>query len=283
MKRKKWVVIILLCCVGTWFIVSPYFFQFRTSDQSVYDQFKTEKLAVEIATQKIRQFPIHYFVTGDSAKTTIVFIHGSPGSWNTFINYFRDADLVQHFQMLGIDRPGFGKSNFGQALPLPVQCNLIGLLLKKLRNNHPLILVGHSLGGALAVKIAAEFPDDVQGLLLLAASVNPKAEPVETWRYLLQTYPFRHLLPGAFRPSNDELLFFKQDVTTLPDDLNKITCPVIIVQGLEDSFVPPENAYYAQKMLKNAANVQLITLKNIDHFLPWSHFTLIKNLLLNFK
>src|SRR3546814_16092495 len=45
-----------------------------------------------------------------------------------------------------------------------------------LGNGAPAIVVGHSLGGPIAAKLAMDYPDRVRGLLLLAPSVAPALE-----------------------------------------------------------------------------------------------------------
>jgi pimeloyl-ACP methyl ester carboxylesterase len=182
--------------------------------------------------------------------------------------------------MISLDRPGFGNSDFGAAISVTEQSVSIGLLLDSIQNNQPLYLVGHSLGGPLAVKLAAHYPKLVSGAVLLAASVDPEEEAKERWRPIMKAVPFRYLLPGAFRPSNIELWAFKKDVLTMPADLDAITCPIVIIQGMKDDLVPPGNAFYAQKKLVHAASVKMIMIDSANHFIPWMNYSTIKQALL---
>ena len=82
------------------------------------------------------------------------------------------------------------------------------------------------------------------------------------------------------RPSNAELLLFKQDVDDILDDLNKVTCRVLIMHGDKDTFVPPGNALFAQQNLTNAKEVKLVWFKDEKHFIPWTKFKEIRDALL---
>jgi pimeloyl-ACP methyl ester carboxylesterase len=54
-------------------------------------------------------------------------------------------------------------------------------------------------------------------------------------------------MPGAFRPSSNEIWAFKKELKDLDDEIRNISCDVYVVHGDKDTFVPVGNAYYAQK------------------------------------
>jgi pimeloyl-ACP methyl ester carboxylesterase len=120
----------------------------------------------------------------------------------------------------------------------------------------------------------------VTNLVILAGSVDPSEEKPESWRSTLDRTPLRYLIPGAMRPSNAELLFFKEDVEAIPGDLKKVTCRVLIMHGDKDTFVPPGNATFAQQNLTNAKEVKLVWFKDEKHFIPWTKFKDIRDALL---
>jgi pimeloyl-ACP methyl ester carboxylesterase len=151
---------------------------------------------------------MHYARSGNDTLPTIVFVHGSPGSWNAFEQYMKDKEILDKYRMISVDRPGFGNSDFGKAEPLKQQSALISPLFNEWKNGKPIYLVGHSLGGPLIIQLYADNPGLVDGLVLLAASVDPAEEKKESWRYVLDGALMQYFLPGAFRPSNRELIFF---------------------------------------------------------------------------
>lgn len=81
--------------------------------------------------------------------------------------------------------------------------------------------------------------------------------------------PLKYFLPGAFKPSNDELWFFKKDVHQMAAALAAVQCDVYIVHGDKDKFVPVGNAAFAKRMLVNARSVSTTILKGAPHFIPW--------------
>jgi pimeloyl-ACP methyl ester carboxylesterase len=277
MKR----IIIFLAILATYLSFSIGCMTMRTPDGESVKRLAEENVSLRFKTSKIEDKCIHYAITGSDTLPTLFFIHGSPGSWSAFKNYLKDKELLQRYRMISIDRPGFGYSNYGKGISISVQTELIGSLIKEVQNGKPFYIIGHSLGGPICVQLGAKYGNYINGIVLLAASVDPNEEAPEKWRPVFRTFFLKWLIPGAFRPSNDELWYFKKDVASMPADLNAITCPVVIIQGLKDPMVPPGNAYYAQKQLVHSKNVQLIPIEHANHFIPWTRFELIKNSLLS--
>jgi hypothetical protein len=52
---------------------------------------------------------IHFASVGEGADT-IVFVHGSPGSWSAFSRFLMDEDLKKAGRLISVDRPGYGLS-----------------------------------------------------------------------------------------------------------------------------------------------------------------------------
>jgi len=271
---------IIVVMLAVWVILAQSCMRFRVSDDEAIADFKKAGVTLQSNTVTINGHHLHYVYCGDDTLPVLVFIHGSPGSWSAFEKYLKDSTLLKHFHMVAIDRPGFGFSDYGEAERLDKQAKLIGSLLHQLKTDKPMFLIGHSLGGPLIVELAYNNPNLIEGLVILAGSMNPKEENKEVWRGVLSYSPLRYLIPGAMRPSNDELMYFKKDVLKVPHMLSQIKCRVYILHGDHDSLVPYENALYAKKNLVNAKSVELITLKGEDHFIPWTNYDDIKKVLL---
>lgn len=266
--------------LAIWIVIAQSCMQFKISDSEAKKQFDDAGVTLTTETIKVGKHHLHYAQTGNDTLPTILFVHGSPGSWNAFAGYMKDKDLLSKYRMISVDRPGFGYSDYGKAEPLEKQSALISTLFKDWNNGKPFYLVGHSLGGPLIIQLYAENPGIIDGLVLLAASVDPAEEKKEGWRNMLDGALLRYLLPGAFRPSNRELIYFKKDVLTLQDKFEKVTCKVYIVHGTKDTFVPPGNAAYAAKKLVNAASVDTTMIPGANHFIPWEHYDTIKKVLM---
>jgi pimeloyl-ACP methyl ester carboxylesterase len=261
--------IIIGAILFVWLVLAQSCMKFRISDSEAKQKFALSNVQLFTETIEVDGFSMHYAKTGNDTFPTLFFVHGSPGSWDAFSVYLKDKDLLNKYRMISVDRPGFGYSEFGNAKNLDEQSKLISPLLKILNNKKPMYVVGHSLGGPMAVKLDADNPGVFSGMVLLAASVDPAAENPEKWRPVLYKTPLKYFLPGAFRPSNEELWYLKKDLKDLAADFSKITCPVWIIHGDKDKFVPVSNADYAKKMLVNAKSVEIKILKGAPHFIPW--------------
>lgn len=256
---------------------------FRTRDDKMKRRFRKNGVELTTVTEQIDGRQMHFAVTGNRNDTTLLFIHGTPGSWTAFSGYLQDTALYNRFRLISIDRPGFGYSDFGMPLNLENQALLVGKLIQRVSNGKHICLVGHSLGAPLAIKLAADYPSLISSVVLLSGSVDPTLEKAEWWRLPLMHTPLGKLLPGAFQPSNKELWYLKTDLKTLKADFSRVSCPVYIVHGDKDTWVPPANVEYAKKHLHNAASVEIHMLEGGNHFIPWTRFREIRDLLLMLK
>jgi pimeloyl-ACP methyl ester carboxylesterase len=255
----------------------------RFSDTQTKKYFNKTSTTFYDKTISFDNYIIHYLETGNIQKSTLLFIHGSPGSWNAFKEYLADTLLLKKYRMIAIDRPGFGYSDFGEAENLSVQSQRISEFIKRIDNKKALILVGHSVGGPVVAKLAADHPEWYSRIVILAGSLDPKAENPEKWRTIIKVKPIRYLIPGALRPSNDELWWLKQDLVNLKPELKKISSDVTIIHGSKDVLVPYSNVAFMTKSFINAKSVDTIIIENANHFIPWSHYEIVRDALLNIK
>lgn len=279
-KTKKRLKSGFLIFLGCWVIFAQSCMKFRISDSKAEEEFAQRGLQVSFKYTDVNETGVHYVKAGADDLPTLFFVHGSPGSWDAFKIYMMDSSLLRHFRIISVDRPGFGYSSFGTALHLDEQCLLINKIIQKENNQKPVHLVGHSIGGPVIVKLAQDYPSEISSLTILAGSISPKDEPNEYWRYLFLHTPLHVLMPGAFRPSNDEIVYFKKDLYRLDTGYTALKMPVTFIHGDKDKFVTVKNVDYGKKKLANNSNVKIIIIPGAGHFIPWEHFGLIKTHLL---
>jgi len=272
--------IVLLLILVTWVIVGESCMKFRISDEAATEQFNKAGVSLSIRRLTVNHRTLHYVKTGNDSFPTIVFVHGSPGSWNAFEDYMRDPVLLQKYRMISVDRPGFGYSDFRDALNLQDQSMIINALFVKESNGRPVYLVGHSLGGPLIVQMAVDKPGYFDALVILAGSIDPKLEQPEKWRPLLMNNPLKFLVPGAMRPSNDELWYLKKDLKLLEPHLAEVNTRIYVVHGNKDILVPYANMDFAVKSFTGARSLDTLTLPGANHFIPWSHYKTVRSVLL---
>jgi len=253
----------------------------RWSDKKAYRVFRSKDVPLTIYDTVISGRHLHYAVCGSDSLPTLVFIHGSPGSWMNYMKYMWDSSMRKKFRMVAIDRPGFGYSDFGKGIHLQEQCSIIMPVLQKLKTAQPMFLVGHSMGGPVSAKLAADDPALFHTVIIVAGAIDVGQEKEETWRKIMAVRPLYWCLPGAFGPSNTELLYLKKDLVPLQNDLKNITCKVLFVHGDKDTWVPIKNIAYGQKMMINASSISADTLFGADHHIPWKRMDELKQILLN--
>ena len=119
---------------------------------------------------------IHYLDKGSGPP--IVILHGLGGQMGNF-TYALLERLTGEFRVILMDRPGSGYSTRapGATGRLTEQASVVAEFIRKLGLDRPL-LVGHSMGGAIALGVALDHPEVVKGLALIAPLTHvPKDVP----------------------------------------------------------------------------------------------------------
>jgi pimeloyl-ACP methyl ester carboxylesterase len=98
----------------------------------------------------------------------VLMIHGLAGQLSHY-TYGVAGKLAEHHRVIVVDRPGSGYSTRDPETPadLSTQASAMAALVRSLGAG-PAWVVGHSLGGAVALTLALEHPQQVAGLALLA-------------------------------------------------------------------------------------------------------------------
>lgn len=209
---------------------------------------------------------ISYLKGGNPDGRRIVFVHGTPGNAKGWADYLLNTEKSRLH--IALDRPGFGKSGPRNAVvSIRRQAAAVKPFLQQAESKKA-ILVGHSLGASVAVQTALDHPDNVGGLLLLAGAFDPDLEEANFIQLLGTIRPLALLLPRDIENSNRELLALKRELVALADRLHKITIPISVVHGDRDPLVPYANVTYIERKFTHAP-LDVITLKNTDHFIPW--------------
>jgi pimeloyl-ACP methyl ester carboxylesterase len=223
-------------------------------------------------------------VLGDSASRHIVFMHGWGGDRNSLRAIgvlFRPTHAV-HL----LDLPGFGNA----PLP-PADWDTIKYADLVQRYVHdcvpaPVVLVGHSFGGRIALRLASQRLPQVRAIVLMAVPGLP-APPFS--RVRLRRAAIGHLrrLLTAARPvlgagpidwhtrtfgSKDYLaagdlrsVFVRTVNEDLTESAKAVACPVLLIWGSDDRETPPSLARRFKGLLDGHATLELLPHK--DHYL----------------
>ncbi len=194
----------------------------------------------------------------------IIFLHGA---WNDSSQWLKVMELLcQDVHCLAPDLLGFGESdcpNIHYSIDLQVECLAKFIEALKLDKVH---LVGHSLGGWIAVSYALKYPEQISSLALIAPEGVEVEKLEENWKKIqnLMKRPvwvfkiLRLLRPLTKKlglnpwleedweqrqlmlryPTGSKLLFLRQlpeiRAELVQDKLVFLTVPALILQGEKD-------------------------------------------------
>jgi pimeloyl-ACP methyl ester carboxylesterase len=135
-------------------------------------------------------------------------------------------------------------------------------------------LVGWSDGACTALVLAAYAANRVAGVFFFACNMDPSGvKPFEATPALDRCFA-RHTKDYAQLSATPECFKeFVEDVGLMqrtqpdysPNDLAKISVPVLIVQSEHDEFIKREHAEYLARSIPNAG---LVVLNGVSHFAP---------------
>ncbi len=123
---------------------------------------------------------LHY--RDEGTGPAIVMIHGLGGQMRNF-GYALHDRLVGRHRVILIDRPGSGYSDQAHSADVATQAALIAGVMAALGLERPLV-VGHSLGGAVALALALGHPDRVGALALVCPLTQSEGERPEAFQTL---------------------------------------------------------------------------------------------------
>ena len=223
-------------------------------------------------------------VLGDSVSRHIVFMHGWGGdrdSLRAIGMLFRPTHAV-HL----LDLPGFG-----DAPPPPADWDTIrytDLVQEYLLDgvSAPVVLVGHSFGGRIALRLAGRRLPQIRAIVLMAVPGLP-APPLSRVRLRRSAIGLLRRLLRAMEPVAGPAplawhtrTFGSKDylaagglrsvlVRTVNEDLTAsaktVACPVLLIWGSDDRETPPSLARRFEELLDGHATLEMLPHK--DHHL----------------
>ncbi|MEO8505331.1 MAG: alpha/beta hydrolase [Acidobacteriota bacterium] len=218
---------------------------------------------------------------GPADAPPVLLVHGSPGSWEDALNTLSDPQLETRAHLISVDRPGFGNSGAGQLeTSLERQAAMLLGVLAQSAPGRKAIVVGHSLGGPIAARMAMDGAQQVAGLVLVAASIDPGLERT-TWYQKAARWPIvRWIVPNILALANDEIRPLHGELEKMMPLWASIHVPVIVIQGDTDGLVPKANADFAEHML-TGAQVDMMRVPKQGHMIPWERPELIRQAILD--
>ena len=242
---------------------------------------------------------IHYKDEGNKEGKVLVLVHGFADSLFTFD--YMIPELENEFRLVRMDFPAFGltgkvpSSNYGPEAFVKV--------IHEVTNNlgiQKFSIIGNSLGGSAAWRYALNYPEQLEGLVLIAAAgikneeekerkLGPKAvnSPLTGWlfRYVMPKFMIGNILKNVFV---DESFITSKNVDRFHDflilegsreaiismstsggyknnsklEIRNITTPTLIIHGANDNIIPVRTHEY---FLSEIVNSKALVYDRVGH------------------
>jgi 2-hydroxymuconate-semialdehyde hydrolase len=254
-------------------------------------------------------YRVHYLDGGSGYP--LLLIHGSGPGASTIGNWRRVLDpLARHFHVHAMDLIGFGQSDRKRAEPyfdIPLWLRQCRALIDVMPGAH-IGVVGHSLSGALALKLATLEPRIAQVLTTasMGAAFKLNAAVERVWTFPANRDELRRtaqvlihdqsLIDDAYLDARMKILFedatygayfsamfsgnrqaYVDQTVLTPAELAAVRCPVSMLHGRNDVGFPPSISLSIAERLPQADVTLLghcshsIAMEQTDKFLAAAH------------
>lgn len=229
-----------------------------------------------------------YAATGgrpfDASQPVVIFIHGAGqdhSNWQLPARWF----AWHGHSVLAVDLPGHGRSEGPPLESIPDMAMWIGALMDAAHVKRAGV-VGHSMGGAIALEAAAALPERISRIALLgtalATPVNndlltaardapDKAHQMITaWALGPRAKVGGHPVPGLWMSGGSMALLARNRPGVLhaafdacnrwksgPEAAQRVRCPALMVLGARDSMTPPKIGHHLASVIPGSRTVTI--------------------------
>jgi len=215
----------------------------------------------------------------------LVLVHGTRLSHTQWWPY--DA-AFPGLQVVTPDLPGHG-TRTGEPFTTAAAVGVIAAAVEDGPPDLPVVLVGHSLGGYMAMAYAAQHPDRLAGLVLVGAAAVPTGPGAAAYRALgvalerlgdarmgvLANWVIARLtspevldqvIAGGTTYEATRAAWRAVMDDCRPELLARVSCPVLVVGGQFDQL-----AVNARRFARAAPRGRVVIVPRATHFLPLTH------------
>jgi 4,5:9,10-diseco-3-hydroxy-5,9,17-trioxoandrosta-1(10),2-diene-4-oate hydrolase len=221
----------------------------------------------------------HYYAAGEGEP--LVLLHGGGSDSRQWLDTMQE--LSRHYRVYAPDLPGFGKSG---SLPGTFGLHRLSRFVDRFLTElglHQVRLLGHSLGGFVALSYVLESPQRVERLVLVDSlglggeiawwvkllcvpliAIPLKVLARGAWHALGRLVALRphislpHWLSGIYPPHpaqehlGPEVAGMAGQKTDLSHRLSEISVPTLIVWGGRDGVLPVRQAHRAHRLIRGS-------------------------------
>ncbi|MDD3249461.1 MAG: alpha/beta hydrolase [Smithella sp.] len=231
---------------------------------------------------KVRENRIACWVNPDdfgAHAQSLVFLHGSGGNSGAWIEQY--SILRKAYNIAAIDLPGHGQSEGSGERDISAYVLRLKEILDVLKLARP-VLVGHSLGAAIALGFAVQYPRAISGIVAAGGGVTMPVNPDILNGFAGQPDLILDLMckfsiakenrPKLYNPLRQSLGQASVDVVAgdmlacskfdLTGELPNIRVPVLALCGVEDKMTPPASS---EKIAGGIAGAKCVLIEGAGH------------------
>lgn len=225
--------------------------------------------------------PIHTFYTGTTILPgtplprgkgkAVLFIHGAGSNGHVWVDVLNR--LATQHSPVAIDLPAHGRSGgLLAADSMAAYCEVVDQFIE-VSQFKPCVLVGHSMGGAIAQLYALTHPHKLSALVLSSTGARLRVAPeaLQLWQDAAMGKAVNVYSRAAYSPATSmEIVrqgwleqrktdprvrhgdFVVCDRFDLMGQIQKIALPTLVLGGTDDVVTPPKYVEYLQQQIPGA-------------------------------
>ena len=219
----------------------------------------------------------------DARKQSLVFIHGSGSDHSAWSHQY--GRLHKKYNIVAISLPGHGSSGGNGEVDVEGYCLWVNKLLAII-DLESAVLVGHSLGAAIALRFAINYPQEITGIVLVGGGmkmpVNPffleflKTNPPEVSAEVIDLIckyslakenrsKFSAPLQKSLSQSSVEVLYGDLSACNnldLTQETGEIKVPALVICGAEDKMTPLD---FSRQLAAGISGAKLEIIQGAGH------------------
>ncbi|MDX9786320.1 MAG: alpha/beta hydrolase [Desulfobacterales bacterium] len=204
----------------------------------------------------------------------LLFIHGAGGSSASF--HLQKQYLKHCVEVILIDLPGRGKSGDEGCRSIPEYVEVVRTVIDE-QGLEGCYLVGHSMGGLIAMSLAIAHPKAIKGLVLITTGARLRVSPaILEWIMVDKERTVKSLAlmgfskktpPAVSRDAVAEMMkvseetmygdFLACDQADIMEEVGRIKMPTLIIRGSDDQLTPPHYSEHLNHAIKGSEMVSI--------------------------
>ncbi|PHI38263.1 alpha/beta hydrolase [Pseudoalteromonas sp. GCY] len=224
---------------------------------------------------------LNYQQIGDQAKPSVFVMHGLFGSLEN-VNVVAKA-LAEHFNVINVDLRNHGRSFHDEQMSYPIMANDVKSLMDELKLDK-IHLVGHSMGGKVAMQFAQLFPESINKLVVLdiapvdyhsrhdaiiaalnevqKSDVSSRSEADTIMSQYIETLGVRQFLLKSLAKNEEGKLAWRFNLDVITEKYDTITsninethsclCDTLFIKGNNSDYILPEHREAIARFFPNA-------------------------------